>query len=152
MRPSPLIGSVTNMKNPLKISRTGPSLAHRASRLLFTLARTPLGGRIARRWFGSLSRWLPVQRVYATDRLLAFYHPRPSYPVHILIVPKADIASLEALRGHEAALYADLVRAVQTIVGQLGLAERGYRLIINGGAYQDVPLLHAHLISETELP
>ena len=140
------------MRSPLAIPRRGPSLVHRSGRWLFALARTPLGGRLARRWFGPLSRFLPVQRLYATERLLAFYHPRPSYPVHILLVPRAPIAGLEALNGQETALYADLMRAVQTLVDRLGLAERGYRLIINGGAYQDVPLLHAHLISETELP
>jgi histidine triad (HIT) family protein len=147
-----MIGSVPSMTSLSRTGRQRRSLAHRAARWLFALARTPLGGRIVRRWFGTASRWLPVQRLYATDTLLAFYHPRPSYPVHVLIVPKASIAGLETLQGHETALYADLVKAVQAMVGQLGLAERGYRLIINGWAYQDVPLLHAHLISETELP
>jgi histidine triad (HIT) family protein len=91
---------------------------------------------------------LPVRRVYETDTLLAFFHPRPSYPLHVLLVPKAPIAGFQALQGDETDLYADLVAAVQALVSDLGLAQGGYRLIVNGGTYQDVPLLHAHLVSE----
>ncbi len=117
-------------------------------RALLAMARTRLGGRLVRRGFRLLCRWLPVRRLYETDTLLAFPHPRPSYPVHILLVPKAGYPGLEALQGDETALYADLSQAVRRLAQTLDLAPHGYRLIINGGAYQEVPLLHAHLVSQ----
>jgi histidine triad (HIT) family protein len=123
-------------------------LVSRLGRALFALARSPIGGRLARRWFPALCRWLPVRRLCETETLLAFHHPRPSYPVHILLVPKAAPAGLEALQGDEMALYADMIAAVQRLVRELDLAPHGYRLIINGGVYQEVPILHAHLISQ----
>lgn len=90
---------------------------------------------------------IPVQRLKETDTLLAFHHPRPAYPVHVLIVPKRAYPSWLELPPDDALFLSDLVRVVQELVGELGLEGRGYRLVVNGGAYQDVPQLHFHLIS-----
>lgn len=91
---------------------------------------------------------IPVKRLRETNTLIAFHHPQPSYPVHILIVPKRARASLAELTPADADFTADLFAAAQSLVAELGLEARGYRLICNGGAYQDVPLLHFHLISD----
>jgi histidine triad (HIT) family protein len=91
---------------------------------------------------------IPVKRLRETNTLIAFHHPQPSYPVHILIVPKRAHASLAELTPADADFTADLFAAAQSLVAELGLEARGYRLICNGGAYQDVPLLHFHLISD----
>jgi histidine triad (HIT) family protein len=104
---------------------------------------------------GSLIGWvlahmsfaIPVQRLRETETLLAFYHPSPSYPVHILIVPKRAAASLLDLGPQDGAFLSDLVAVTQSLVRELGLEEKGYRLIANGGANQDVQLLHFHLIA-----
>lgn len=90
---------------------------------------------------------LPIKRLKETSHLLAFYHPTPAYPVHILIVPKKEIRSLAGLGEEDAGFMVELFATVQDLVKELGLEGRGYRLIINGGAYQDFPLLHAHLVS-----
>jgi histidine triad (HIT) family protein len=90
---------------------------------------------------------IPVHRLYETKSLMAFYHPRPSYPTHIVLVPKRDIPNLMALGEDDTDFMADLVRAVQHLVRELGLAESGYRLICNGGEYQDIPHLHFHLVA-----
>ncbi len=79
---------------------------------------------------------------------MAFYHPQPSYPLHILIVPKKAIPSLMHVTAADAAFTADLMQTVQSLVSELHLETRGYRLMVNGGEYQDVPQLHFHLISE----
>ena len=97
------------------------------------------------------SRLLPVNRLYETENLLAFYHPQPSYAVHILIVPKKAIPSMVSLVGRadgfSELFVQDLLHCVNELVIELGLEVRGYRLIVNGGAYQDIPELHFHLVS-----
>lgn len=110
------------------------------------------------RWLGGVVGWglahmsflLPVDRLRETPTVLAFYHPRPSYPVHILIVPKRVVPNFLALLPTDADVLRDLVQVAQELIRDLQLERRGYRLIINGGAFQDVPQLHVHVISEAE--
>jgi histidine triad (HIT) family protein len=115
---------------------------------LIGLARTRLVGGLLREVFNHMSFVIPVQRLRETPTLIAFYHPSPSYPVHILLVPKRAYASLLDLLPEDADFQRDLFVTVQGLVRELGLEGRGYRLITNGGPAQDVPLLHFHLISE----
>src|SRR5574341_1038590 len=98
--------------------------------------------------FAYMSFAIPVKRLRETSTLLAFYHPQPSYPFHILIVPRRSIARLVDLTPADADFMADLFQTVAALVEEFHLADAGYRLIANGGAYQDVPQLHFHLISE----
>jgi histidine triad (HIT) family protein len=112
--------------------------------------------RLARRWpFGQLARWgfahmsfaLPVQRLRETDTLLAFHHPHPSYAVHNLLVPKRPFASLLDVPPEAASMLVDWLGVAQSLVREFGLEEKGYRLIVNGGAFQEIPQLHFHLVS-----
>ena len=98
--------------------------------------------------FEHMSFAIPVHRLRETDTLLAFEHPKPSYPVHILIVPKKAIASMMAIAPADAAFLTDVYQTVQILVAEYQLEVNGYRLICNGGAHQDVPQLHFHLVSE----
>ena len=91
---------------------------------------------------------IPVDRVAETDNLLAFHHPNPSYSLHILIVPKKAVIDLSALNPEDAPFLTDLIRTVQNLVKKYELDLTGYRLVVNGGAYQEVPQLHWHLITE----
>lgn len=91
---------------------------------------------------------IPVKRLAETDTLLAFPHPAPAYPVHILIVPKRIYASITAVRIDDTEFMRDVFQTVQLLIKELNLEASGYRLICNGGTYQDVPLLHFHLISD----
>jgi len=120
----------------------------RIASLLFGIARGPVGEWLAGWVFAYASRILPIRRRYESRRVVAFDHPRPSYPVHILIVPKKAIRGFEDLGKADLPILADTFAAAQLIVEDLELAKRGYRLIVNGGAYQDVRQLHFHLISE----
>ena len=90
---------------------------------------------------------IPAQRLHETDTLLAFYHPSPSYAVHILIVPKQAVADVKDLTAEHSQFMLDLFNTVSRLVTQLNLEDAGYRLITNGGAYQDVAHLHFHLVS-----
>jgi histidine triad (HIT) family protein len=90
---------------------------------------------------------IPVQRLWETETLMAFHHPRPVYPVHILLVPKRPLSGLADLTAADADFMTDLFAAVQSLVAAFQLEEPGYRLIANGCHYQDIPHLHLHLVS-----
>jgi len=90
---------------------------------------------------------IAAKRLRETPSLLAFHHPRPAYPVHILILPKKSLRGLQELSASDADFLTDLFRTVQTLVEELYLETPGYRLIVNGGKYQDFPFLHFHLVS-----
>ncbi len=115
--------------------------------VLFRLARSAYARRLTGWLFAHMSFVIPVQRLRETKTLIAFHHPRPGYPVHIVIVPKRALGSLADLTPVDADFMADLFAAVQSLVAEFGLEAQGYRLICNGGAYQDVPQLHFHLVS-----
>jgi len=76
---------------------------------------------------------------------MAFHHPKPSYPFHVLLVPKKAVASLKELDPTDTAFLADLYSTVQGLIDEFHLP--AYRLIVNGGEVQDFPQLHFHLIS-----
>ena len=103
-----------------------------------------------RRWVGwvfeHMSFVIPVQRLRETQTLLAFYHPKPSYRFHVLLVPKKAVVSLKEFDPKESAFLTDLYSTVQSLVDEFHLS--AYRLIVNGGDYQDFPQLHFHLISD----
>jgi len=90
---------------------------------------------------------IPVKRLRETSNLIAFHHPSPSYKVHILLVPKRQVQTLADLDPGDNAFLTDLYSTVQNLVKDLDL--KAYRLIVNGGEYQDFPHLHFHLISDT---
>ena len=95
-----------------------------------------------------MSLLLPVNKIYETDLVIAFHHPRPSHSTHILIVPKRPIRSLMALTRTDMPVIQDVMITAQHMVKTFGLEESGFRLIVNGGAYQDIQQLHWHLVSE----
>jgi histidine triad (HIT) family protein len=115
--------------------------------LVGKIARSPLGRRIIAWIFSHMSFIIPVKRLRETGNLLAFHHPSPSYPVHILIVPKSKIASLFELEEEDNRFLVEVFRTAKSLVEELGLSESGYRLVLNGGKYQEFPHLHFHLIS-----
>jgi histidine triad (HIT) family protein len=96
--------------------------------------------------FEHMSVAIPVQRLRETETLMAFHHPKPSYPFHVLLVPKKSVASLKELDPKDSAFLTDLYSTVQSLVDEFHLS--AYRLIVNGGEYQDFPQLHFHLISD----
>ena len=114
---------------------------------LYTLLRRPFFYRIFIWMLNHLPFAIPVERLRETDSLMAFFHPRPDYPCHILLVPKKAIRSLADLDPADPFL-ADLVSAAQSLVAEYHLP--AYRLIVNGGEYQEFPHLHFHLISNQQ--
>lgn len=90
---------------------------------------------------------IPVTRLRETPNLIAFRHPSPGYKFHVLIVPKRKVKTLAELDPQDTAFLTDLYSTAQSLVNEFDL--KAYRLIVNGGGYQDFPHLHFHLISNT---
>jgi histidine triad (HIT) family protein len=111
----------------------------------------------AHRLAGSLTGWIfahmsfviPARRLRETDTLLVFRHPKPSHPFHVIVLPKKDLRSFADLDPVDPFL-ADLVRTIQSLVTEYHLT--AYRMIVNGGEYQEFPHLHFHLVSEFPAP
>ena len=105
------------------------------------------------KWIARFVRWMfermsfaiPVERLRETDTLMAFYHPQPSYLFHVLLVPKKAIPSLKELDSTDTTFLSELYQTVQSLVDEFHLP--AYRLIVNGGEYQDFPQLHFHLVA-----
>lgn len=83
-----------------------------------------------------MSFTIPVKRLRETGTLMAFYHPKPSYPFHVLLVPKKAVASLKEFDPTDTAFLADLY-SVRGLIDEFHLP--AYRLIVNGGEIQDFP-------------
>ena len=93
-----------------------------------------------------MSDLMPVNKIYETDLIIAFDHPRPAHTTHILIVPKTNVESFVELRDKD--IQHEIISSAQYLVEHLGLTETGYRLIVNGGEYQEVKQVHFHLIAD----
>jgi len=115
---------------------------------LYSLLRRPLFIRLFIWMLPNTPFLLPIKRVRETDSLLAFHHPRPEYLFHVVFVPKKTIHSFADLAPAEP-FVVDLIAVTQSLVAEYHLP--AYRLIVNGGEYQEFPLLHFHLISESTI-
>ena len=95
---------------------------------------------------------IPVQLLWDTPAVAAFRDANPQAPIHILIVPKKHVPSLDALQEEDGALVGELFKAARELARREGCAERGYRVVINTGADggQTVPHLHLHLMAGRE--
>ena len=95
-----------------------------------------------------IRREIPAKIVYEDADLLAFHDVDPQAPVHVLIVPKTVIPRIGEAEINQANLLGNLLLAGPKIARQLGIADSGYRLVINQGfdAGESVPHLHVHLL------
>ncbi len=96
---------------------------------------------------------IPASIVYEDDRCLAFHDVAPQAPVHILVIPRKEIASVDDLTPEDEGLIGHLFLVIQQIAREQGLAEKGYRVICNcgEGAGQTVFHLHYHLMGGRDL-
>ena len=96
---------------------------------------------------------IPADIVYDDGEVLAFRDINPEAPVHLLLIPRRHIATLNDLSEADAALVGRLYLAGQQIAMELGVAESGYRTVINCNrdAGQLVFHIHMHLLAGREL-
>lgn len=90
---------------------------------------------------------LPCEKVYEDEQILAFKDIHPVAPVHLLIVPKKEISSIQELKPEDYPLLGEVVRVAQQLAEEFGVLD-GYRLLTNSGeeAGQTIFHLHFHLI------
>ena len=91
---------------------------------------------------------IPADIVYQDERCLAFRDIQPKAPTHVLVIPKKEIACVAEIADEDADLIGHLWLVIRDIAKQLGIAESGYRVVVNNGrdGGQEVPHLHYHLL------
>lgn len=92
---------------------------------------------------------IPSEKVYEDDEILAFKDINPAAPIHILIIPKKHIATLLDISEEDGILLEKVMKVVQKLAKQLGIEEKGFRLIANCGpdSGQEVMHIHFHLLA-----
>lgn len=96
---------------------------------------------------------IPSKKVFENDRVLAFQDIQPAAPIHILIIPKKHIPTMNDVGPEDAELVGELFATAKEIAKEQGVDEAGYRLInnVNGDGGQVVYHLHIHLLGGKKL-
>ncbi|UOY88627.1 HIT domain-containing protein [Bacillus glycinifermentans] len=94
-----------------------------------------------------LSGKTKVNKVMETENVLAYYHTRPFYPVHIVAIPKKHIPSLITLEEEDQELLLELLDVIKKVARMVTEENGACRVITNLGAYQDSKHLHWHIVS-----
>jgi histidine triad (HIT) family protein len=91
---------------------------------------------------------IPAKIIYEDDVALAFHDVSPKAPVHVLIIPKKPIESLQAASDEDLQTLGHLQRVIAQIAEELQIADSGYRVVTNVGRSggQSVAHLHYHLL------
>ena len=96
---------------------------------------------------------MPSERVATTEATYAFRDINPAAPVHVLVVPRTHIADAAAIEPEHAAVVAEMFTTARQVAASEGIAERGYRLVLNIGedAQNSVGHLHLHVLGGRRL-
>ena len=91
--------------------------------------------------------------VYEDDSLVAFKDINPMAPVHILIVPKKHIPTINDIKKIDTALVGNMIQTAKHIAAQKDIAEEGYRLVFNCGENggQEINHIHLHLLGGRQM-
>jgi histidine triad (HIT) family protein len=95
-----------------------------------------------------IARQIPSEVVYEDDHVFAFRDIHPQAPTHILVVPKRPIPRIGEAKPEDAPLLGHLLVKAAEVAKSVGLAESGFRLVINNGrdGGESVPHLHCHIL------
>lgn len=99
------------------------------------------------------SKQIPAKVAFENEHVLAFHDLFPQAPTHVLVIPKAHYATLNDVPADQAALLGELVTAATSVAKELGIAEGGYRVVMNCNADggQSVYHIHLHLLGGRHL-
>ncbi|ADK13871.1 MULTISPECIES: histidine triad nucleotide-binding protein [Clostridium] len=91
---------------------------------------------------------IPSEKIYEDDMVLSFKDIEPAAPVHVLIIPKKHIGSINDLTEDDSKIIAHIYLVAKQIAAKLGIDEKGYRIVTNCGeeAGQTVHHVHFHLL------
>jgi histidine triad (HIT) family protein len=100
-----------------------------------------------------IDREIPAKIAHEDDLCIAIHDVSPQAPVHVLIIPKQPIARVGEATPADQALLGHLLLTAAAVAKKLGVAESGYRIVINNGrdGGESVPHLHVHLLGQRPL-
>ena len=87
---------------------------------------------------------IPARKVYEDDSIVAFHDIQPQAPVHLLVIPKKHIASMNDWEADDAALLSHTLLSARQIAKEAGLGDSGYRLVNNCGQDSGQIVFHIH--------
>ncbi len=100
-----------------------------------------------------IARKIPADIVYEDDLVIAFNDINPKAPTHVLIIPKKPITRIAEAEPEDHQVLGHLLLKAREVAGELGLHEKGFRLVFNNGADagETVPHLHLHILGGREM-
>ncbi len=100
-----------------------------------------------------INREVPAQIIHEDDQCVAFRDINPQAPIHVLVIPKKAIPRLGEATDSDEALLGHLLLTAAEVAKREGIAENGYRLVVNQGwhAGESVPHLHVHLLGGRQM-
>ncbi len=100
-----------------------------------------------------IDREIPAKLVHEDELCIAIHDLNPQAPVHVLVIPKKLIPRVGEATAEDQALLGHLLLTAGALARKLGVAESGYRLVINHGrdGGESVPHLHVHLLGRRPL-
>ena|SRR3990167_10702035 len=96
-----------------------------------------------------LSNKVNVDKIKETERVLAYFHTKPHWETHVVILPKEHISTLSDVA--DMSLIGEIFEMAKDIIRKMDLDKKNFRVITNGGSFQDSKHLHFHLVSGEEL-
>ncbi len=96
---------------------------------------------------------IPAEKLYEDDRAIAFRDVNPQAPTHFLVIPKSHIATINDLTVEDEALVGHLYTVARQVALDQGVAESGYRAVMNCGrdGLQSVFHIHLHVLAGRQL-
>jgi histidine triad (HIT) family protein len=96
-----------------------------------------------------VAKEIPSKAVLENEHAYAFHDIHPGAPTHVLVVPKKHIVGIHEAGPDDAGLLGHLMLTAREVAAQLGLHEKGYRVVVNNGpdAGQSVFHLHVHVLA-----
>jgi histidine triad (HIT) family protein len=88
---------------------------------------------------------VPLQKEYESERVLAYHHTKPHWPIHIVVVPKKHISSFTTMSANDMPVLLELFEVIKTIASKVEKEHGAARILTNLGAYQDSKHLHFHI-------
>ena len=100
-----------------------------------------------------INREIPATIVFENDKVIAFKDINPAAPVHILVVPKKEISTINDIKPEDKDIIGEMYLAIGEITKKLGIAEEGYRVITNCNEFggQEAFHLHFHILGGKKL-
>jgi histidine triad (HIT) family protein len=92
-----------------------------------------------------VARQIPAKVVYEDDSLLAFEDINPQAPMHVLVIPKTHIPTINDLTPEDDRLAGEMIRRAAALVKDRGFSERGFRTVFNANREAGQTVFHIHL-------